>query len=222
MMASPCAGQRIPPNEDKLARPTQQFQFYAGAHAAAQVFLVATDSYNIQDVVVRPLYLFVGCQISPHIALQAGFLQYNPKSVTANTVVTTPAGQVISTASFYDEYSATVPILLRCRLARRPNRRLHLDGLVGATLVTHKVQSNSTSSIANQVVYLMILNYRGRGLCPTSGLGLGFDVTPHWELMAEGTANWNNVSVDRKINFGIGAGLRYRFNVGKKSEITER
>jgi predicted porin len=197
----------------------QQHRFYAGIHAAAQVFRITSLTYNVQEVVIRPWYVFAGYQFSPHLALQTGFLQHNPSRTEYSHSSINQAGQVVQGQGYADSYTGALPVLLRYRLARRPTRPLHLDALLGLTLVVHRYQANDLVTVGGKVQYQVLVDSRPKNLYLTGGFGVGYDLTPRVELMVEGTANRNTTAVKsayaRNIMFGVGTGLRYRFNIGK-------
>jgi len=229
MMVWPCDGQGVPNNATyPLAtsrtgsNALQPFRFYAGIHAAAQQFRVASPTYYTQEVVIRPLYVFVGYQFGPHLGVQVGFLQHNPPSASYSNTSFNQAGQLIEGHGYQDWYNGAVPILLRYRLARRPTHRLHLDALLGVTVEFNHYLGDDMVTVGGQVQYHVHVDSHPTNTYLTAGLGAEYDVTPHVGLMVEGTANRNTTALDadyaRKPTFGLGAGLRYRFNIGRSTE----
>jgi len=204
-------------------RPTispKQFRFYVGAHAAAQVFRVTSTTYPIEEAVIRPLYVFVGYQFSPRLAVQAGFLQHNPAALTSSVFVIDRAGQLIEARSYSDRYHGAVPVLLRYTVAQQLATRLRLEVLMGSILVFHEYQGDYVQLMGGQVLYEVHEYSKTRNLYVVGGLGLSYKVVSHVDLMLEGTANRNLTRLEsayaRKTMFGIGAGLRYCFDFNRK------
>lgn len=207
---------------ERKAHLLQRYRFYAGSHAAAQVFRVVSPNYPIQEAVLRPVYGFVGYQLSPHLAIQTGFLQYHtPRSGYYEAGVNS-SGQYVTNEGHTEQFDVALPFLLRYRIARIPTHRLHLDALLGLTIEFNHYQSEYTLIIGSKTQSHSYINSRARNMYLTGGLGAGFDITPHIELMAEASANRNTTSLNsayaKQIMFGIGVGLRYRFNVGKRTK----
>lgn len=119
-------------------------------------------------------------------------------------------GTVTVADSQRDAYYGAVPVMLRYRLARRPTHRLHLDALLGATLLFSHYESSYRQTTNGQLQTDHLLELRSRNLFVTGGLGAGFDLTPHVELMLEGTANWNaginEAQSPQKLMPGLGPG----------------
>ena len=234
VLAFPCAGQNVPfdvrdasVNTERNSPLTNHFRFYAGAHAAAQVFRVTSPTYPIQEVVVRPIYVFAGYQISPHLAVQVGFLQSNPSRSGYNNAGVNAMGQIVTGQGYTDQYDVAIPMLLRYRIARRPIHRLHIDLLLGLTLESNHYQVEDIFIVGGVVKYQVYVNSRSNNFYLTGGLGAGYDITPRVEAMVEATANRNTTSLDseyaKKIMPGVGVGLRYRFNIGKQhASLTAR
>lgn len=216
---TPAAGGAAPDRNERKTQLLQQYRFYAGAHVAAQVFRVVSTTYPIQEAVVRPPYVFAGYRLGPHWALQGGFLQNQRPILDESGVRFDNKGQTYTFKNYYNEYNAAIPVLLRYDIARRPPHRLHLDLLLGITLVAHRYQADYvTSATATYPAYEQHEYAHSNNLFATGGLGLGYRVTSHIDLMVEATANRNLSAPDyaagaRKINFGVGAGLRYHFDL---------
>lgn len=225
--ALPCSGQntssavrRELTTGERDGSSPNYFRFYAGVHVAAQGFRVTSPAYPIQEVVIRPVYMFVGYQLSPHLALQAGFLQTNPSRIGYTNAGINQMGQIVTGQGYTDQYDAALPMLLRYRLARRPIHRLHLDLMLGMTVEFNHYQVEDIFTVGGKVQYQVYINSHAKNFYFTGGLGAGYDIIPRVELMVEGMVNRNTTSLDseyaKKIMPGVGAGLRYRFNVCKK------
>lgn len=223
-----CVGQNAPSgaqdasvNIERNSPLTNHLRFYAGAHAAAQVFRITSPTYPIQEVVIRPIYVFAGYQISSHLAVQAGFLQINPSRSGYSNAGVNQMGQIVTGQGYTDQYDVAVPMLLRYRVARRPTHRLHLDLLLGLTLEFNHYQVEDIFTVGGKVQYQVYVNSRSKNFYLTGGLGAGYDIRPRVEIMVEGTANRNTTSLNsdyaKKIMPGVGVGLRYRFNIGKQA-----
>lgn len=229
MVELPCTGQVVQADTTvglltvkRQKRAVHQYPFYAGAQAAAQVFKITSTTYPIQEAVVRPLHVFVGYQLGPHLALQAGFMRYNRPSENNSFVHINQAGQPVTESSFRDQDDSVLPVLLRYNIAHQPMHRLHLDVLLGLTTVFHYYQADDATTIAGKIVYAAHNYSRTRNLFLAGGAGLGYRIVPHVDLMVEATANRNLSAPDyaagaRKINFGVGAGLRYHFDLSRSA-----
>lgn len=207
-------------------QPLHQYRFYAGVHAAAQVFQVTSTTYPIQEAVVRPVYVFVGYQFGPHVALQTGFVQ-NQRPVRDNSGVRVDrVGLPYDFKEYYNEYNGALPVLLRYDLAHRPPHRLHLDVLLGLTLVIHRYRvDNVESATASKQAYEQHEFARSNNFYAVAGLGIGYRVMPHVDLMTEASMNRNLSAPDyaagaRRISFGVGAGLRYHFDLPRSASHT--
>lgn len=194
-------------------------RFYVGIHKAAQVFRVTSMTYPIDEAVLNSVYAFAGYQFGPHWSVQAGFMQDNPPSEETFFVSINKAGQAVETRGYVDYYDAVVPVLMRYDIARRPPHRLHLDVLLGLTLLIHRYQADGVSTTNGQIVYEAHEYSRANNLNVTAGVGIGYRVTPHVDLMAEATLHRNLTSMEsayaRQLMPGIGAGLRYCFNLSR-------
>ncbi len=205
----------------KPKQPLHQYRFYAGAHVAAQVFRVVSTTYPIQEAVVRPLYMFAGFQLGPHWALQAGFLQHRLPVIDESGVQLNYKGEPVAFKTYYNEYNAAVPLVLRYDLARHPPHRLHVDVLLGLTLVAHRYQNDYVAAATASFPRYEQHDYaRSNNLFATGGVGLGCRVVSHVDLMVEATTNRNltamNSGYAKQFMFGVGAGLRYSFNLSSK------
>ena len=209
------------PAASKPKQPLPQYRFYAGAHVAAQVFRVVSTTYPIQEAVVRPFQVFAGYQLGPHWALQAGFLQHQLPIVDESGVQFNYKGEPVAFKSYYNESNAAVPLLLRYDIARRPPHRLHVDVLLGVTLVAHRYQNDYVAAATASLPRYEHHDYaRSNNLFATAGLGLGCRVMSHVDLMVEATTNRNLTAMDsdyaKQLMFGVGVGLRYAFNLSRK------
>lgn len=207
-------------------QPLHQYRFYVGVHAAAQVFQVTSTTYPMQEAVVRPIYVFAGYQFGPHVALQTGFIQQQRPILDNSGVQFDRMGLPFDFTEYYNEYNGAIPVLLRYDLAHRPPRRLHLDVLLGLTLVIHRYQVDYvTSATANQKAYEQHDFARSNNFYAVAGLGIGYRAIPHVDLMMEASMNRNLSAPDdaagaRIISFGVGAGLRYHFNLSRSASQT--
>ena len=198
----------------------RKHNLYVGVELAAQAFNTTSTTYPMMEAVVRPLYIFVGYQTGPRNAVQLGFIQQSQPDALVNTVSTNRAGQPTTTYSYYHEYRAAVPVLLRHNLIQ-PIHRVQLDALLGATFVVHNYQNDYIATAGGQVTNEAHDRAFARNLNATVGLGAGFAVVARVVLMVEGTASLNLKTLEsgylRKFTYGVGAGLRYRFALKKKA-----
>lgn len=207
--------------DERKAHLLQRYRFYAGSHAAVQVFEVQSTGYAVQDAILLPLYLFAGYQLTPHLAIQAGFLQRTSIDRHVTSASVNQANQPVAFLYNEKQHDASVPLLLRCRLARQPTHRLYLDALLGATLLFHRYQVDQTLTVGGQVTNDVHFDLPTRHVYLTGGLSAGCRVAPHVDLLVEATASRDTektVADVRPFLFGVGAGLRYGFNVGKPTE----
>lgn len=223
LLALPCMGQHVDAAGSVLqkAKSLQRYGFYAGVHVAAQVFRVTSDTYPIEEAVVRPLHFFIGTQLGPHLALQAGYLQRNPAKTELSGVGINWAGQPYETHTYSNRYDGALPILLRYDLAHHPLHQVHLDVLLGLTVLWHRYQTDYTESVAGNIVSQVHEYSRTTNYFATAGLGLGLRVTSRLDLQLEATGYRNLTPKDyagtKQITWGLGGGLRYCFNVGSQS-----
>ncbi len=220
-----CEAQHKPPDSMPAAAATQplkqefpQYRYYAGIQAAAKLLKVTSATYPIQEAVVRPLYGFVGYYLTPRLAIQAGFLQRDPPSEKTLVVSFNSAGQPVENSASRNQYDAEVPVVLRYDLARRPVHRLYTNALVGVSLLFHYYQTDEVASLGGKVVYEIHEYSRTHNWYLMAGASTGYRLMPHVDLLMEATANRNLTASDyaataRKISFGVGAGLRYRFDL---------
>ncbi|WP_201983232.1 outer membrane beta-barrel protein [Hymenobacter rubidus] len=193
-----------------------RYRWYVGLHAGFQAFRT-TSVYTAQEGIIRPGYGYWGYQFTPHVAVQAGFQQRHQQQQTDLTSIG-QNGQLIEYIERRQYFNAAVPVLLRFRLARRPTHRLHLDALLGPTLLLHRFHQESYS-LSNQAQNQFQQDLQAANWYLTGGLGLGFNLTPHLELAADLTNNWYlNPREDYRwvVQPGAGIGLRYAFNLKKE------
>lgn len=216
-----CAGALTCPAQGQRADRTAElpYRLYVGVHAAAQLFHVTSATYPVVEVVIRPVYGYVGYHFTPRLALQVGFLQHRPASSVVDQVGFNPGGQVVISHSSYSRYSAAVPVLLRYRLSRRVTR-LQADALLGLTAVFHQYRGQYVQSVDGQTTQNVYEYANARNANLTGGFSLRLRVTPRVDLAVEGTAHRNLTAVPsayaKQLLFGVGAGLRYRFDFKKK------
>lgn len=224
---SHCAGQNAAVAADKVTvsysesgQPVPRYRYYLGVEYGAQVFLVTSTTYPIQEAIVKPLNGFVGYQASPHATLQIGFSQRNPPREENLVVSSNQARQTIVSTSYRDEYDGALSFLLRYDVARHPTHRVFLNVLAGTTLLFHYYQLDNLVTADGQVMYETHDYAKTRNWYLTGGLSAGYRLTPNLDLLLQATANRNLSAPDyaagaRKTNFGFGVGLRYGFNIGK-------
>lgn len=226
---SHCIGQNAPVTANKAATSAfgsrqlvPRYRYYLGVEYGAQVFLVTSTTYPIQEAIVQPLNGFVGYQASPHATLQVGFSQRNPHSEDNLVVSFNQARQTIISTSYHDEYDGVLSFLLRYDVARHPTHRVFLNVLAGATLLFHYYQLDNLVTVDEKVTYETHDYAKTRNWYLTGGLSAGYRLTPQLDLLVQATANRNLTAPDyaanaREVNYGYGAGLRYGFNIGKPS-----
>ena len=138
------------PSKPKTKWP-HQYKFYAGAQAAAQLYRVTNTGYAVQEAVVRSPYLFAGSQLTPHLAVQAGFLRRTYLESSVNDSYMNQANQRVTYIGRTEMFDSVVPVLLRFRLARQPTHRVYLDALLGPTLLFHRYKSDVTYTVGGRV-----------------------------------------------------------------------
>lgn len=218
---TPAAGGATSDRNERKSQLLRPYRFYAGAHAAFQFFRVQSTGYAVQEALIRPLYVFVGYQLTPHLAIQAGFLQRTSLDSNISSTSVNRANQVVTFSGREIQYDAAVPIMLRFRLARRPAHRLYLDALLGPTLLFHRYKVDETLTVDGQVTNDVHFDLPTRHVYLTGGLSAGCRVAPHVDLLVEATASRDTektVAYARPFMFGVGAGLRYGFNVSKPAQ----
>ena len=228
---SPCRAQQVPvtaynsaPSYFGNGRLVPRYRYCLGVEYGAQVFLVTSTTYPIQEVIVKPLTGFVGYQVSPHATLQVGFSQRNPPIEDKLVVSFNQARQTIVSTTFRDQYNGALSFLVRYDAARRPTHRVFLNVLAGATLLFHYYQLDEVETVDGKVIFEAHDYAKTRNWYLTGGLSAGYRLTPNLDLLLQATANRNLTAPDyaasaRKVNYAYGAGLRYGFNIGKpKSE----
>ncbi|MFC7668096.1 outer membrane beta-barrel protein [Hymenobacter humi] len=204
------------------AKLLKQYRFYAGAQAAVQAFRVQSTSYATQEAIVRPLYVFAGYQMTPHVAIQAGFMRRSTGSSKITSTSYNQANQVVLYSQELQRYNVAVPVLLRVRLARQPANRFYVDALLGPTLLFHRYQIDETLTVGGQVQSDVHEDFTSRHLYLSGGFSAGCRLRPHLDLMVEATANRDTEKPAsdgvKPFTFGVGAGLRYSFNFSKAAD----
>ncbi|ALW85580.1 hypothetical protein AUC43_11045 [Hymenobacter sedentarius] len=227
---SMCRAQDAPvPAQSAAALPAQpstqktkwqhQYRYYAGAQAAAQLYRVVNTGYSVQEAIVKPLYLFAGYQLTPHLAVQAGFLHSTLVESEGNYTYTNQANQQVAYAGKREMLDTAVPVLLRFRLAWKPTHRVYLDALLGSTLLFHRYRADETVTVGGQVQNHVNYDLPTRHLYITGGLSAGFRIVPRLDFLVEATGfrGVEKYSSGGPKQFGLGAGLRYGFDLSKPS-----
>jgi hypothetical protein len=227
-LGSMCQAQDAPaPAQSAAALPAQpsaqktkwqhQYRYYVGALAAAQQYFVPNTGYAMQEPLVKPLYLFAGYQLTPHLAVQAGFLHSTLVESDGSNTYTNQANQQVAFTGKREMLDAAVPVLLRFRLARKPTHRVYLDALLGSTLLFHRYRADYTSTVGGQVQSHVNYDLPTRHLYITGGLSAGFRIVPRLDFLVEATGfrGVEKYSTSGPKQFGLGAGLRYGFNLSK-------
>ncbi|WP_210518572.1 outer membrane beta-barrel protein [Hymenobacter terricola] len=195
------------------AGPAPGYRWYVGGLAAFQTF-ATTSVFTAQEGTIGPLYGYLGYQITPHLAVQGGYMQRSQSHADSFSGINN-AGQPFTYAQTDTYFNAAVPLLLRFRLARQPAHRLHLDALLGATVLLHHYHYENNNTVTGQPTTQTELDLRAKNGYITGGLSVGFTLTPHLELTAEATNNWYLNARDYyhwQVQPGAGIGLRYHFN----------
>ncbi|MCC3154233.1 porin family protein [Hymenobacter sp. BT770] len=226
-LGSRCRAQDAPvPAQSAVALPAQpstqktkwqhQYRYYVGAQAAAQLYRVVNTGYSVQEAIVKPLYVFAGYQLTPHLAVQAGFLRRTYLESSINASYTNQANQPVTYIGRTEMFDSAVPIFLRFRLARQPTHRLYIDALLGPTLLFHRYKSDVIYTVGGQVQNDVHFDLPTQHLYVTGGLSAGFRIIPRLDIMVEGTAirgvEKGSSDGSKPFTFGIGAGLCYRFD----------
>lgn len=225
-----CAGQNAPVAAEKTTNPyakkgqlVPRYRYYLGVEYGAQVFLVTSSTYPIQEAIVKPMNGFVGYQVSPHATLQVGFSQTNPHSIDNLVVSSNPARQTVVYTSYLDEYNGALSFLLRYDVARHPMHRVFLNLLAGSTLLLHYYQRDEVTTVDGKVSYAIHDYAKSRNWYLTGGLSAGYRLTPNLDLLLQATANRNLTAPAyaanaRALTCAYGVGIRYGFNIGKLSK----
>jgi hypothetical protein len=208
------------PLSGKRAGLLKQYRFYVGAHAAAQVFQLYISPLSGQEAILTPVHLFAGYQLTPHLAVQAGFMQRTSKDYRITSTSVNQNNQTVVHVSRVKQYDAAIPATLRFRLARRPSHRLYLDALLGSTLLFHRYEDERISTIGGQVQNNRQFNTPLEYLYLSAGLSAGCRLTPKFDLMAEATTI-RNLKRERFpstiFTYGVGVGVRYSFDLSRKA-----
>ena len=206
------------PSEKKAKWP-HQYKFYAGAQSAAQLYRVVNTGYAVQEAVVRSPYLFAGYQLTPHLAVQAGFLRRTYLESSVNDSYTNQANQRVTYIGRTEMFDSAVPVLLRFRLAHHPTHRVYLDALLGPTLLFHRYKSDVTYTVGGQVQNDVHYDLPTRHVYITGGFSAGFGIIPRFDFMVEATAirsvEKGASDHSKPFTFGVGAGLRYGFDLSR-------
>jgi hypothetical protein len=196
----------------QTSEPTPRF--YVGAGAA---LLTGQPFHRYATTRIGPA-LTVGYQLRPRLALQLSGAYTSRKGSTGyDSYSTDNAGNqyIDSYSTEYRDRLFTLPVLLRGELTNS-GKRLHVDALVGATLLLSTSYSRSTSTYQGQTSFY---NYDyGPSLNASLSLGpaLRYSLTPRLEATADVLVN---IVVTRAYYYSFNdhlfsnvlAGVRYRF-----------
>ena len=209
------------------ARPLLRFfggGSYAFRNAPYQVLFPAPRP-------VRPAkwLLMAGYFLTPRLSLQLSYSQasdHDGRQITSTGIPLPGDRRSLTRISEYQMW--LLPLLARYSLIYRPNPRLQLDALLGATLLRSTGTENARESLNDTLVSSSTTALGATQGYVQAGLGLRYPFGRHLEAAFDWTYSRNLQASSRPDNrqtlgndWGltrtIGVGLRYRFGLFSKS-----
>ena len=199
-------------------------RFYVGLQAARFRFTgLGQYDANGHQLSYQGAMPVVGYRFNSRVGVEAAAL-WRGRTAGEMTVVNDPNGGVYR---YFDSYQSwLVPIVVRMTLLPRP-KHWNIEGVAGISLLHSMIEGNRSYTEAGQPLQPFEVGgfTEANDLPLVLGLGLTYEVAPHWTISGEGRFNWSFLgSAVRQVfggrpyipQLGFSAGLRYNFNIGKR------
>ena len=165
----------------------------------------------------------IGYRFNSRVGVEAAAL-WRGRTAGEMTVVNYPYGGVYR---YYDSFQSwLVPFVVRVALLPR-SKLWNVEGVAGISLLHSLIEGNRSNTEAGQPLQpFEVGGFTQANDVPLAlGLGLTYELAPHWTISGEGRLNWSLLGSAARQAFGgrpytpqlgISAGLRYNFNIGKR------
>lgn len=203
--------------------------WYISAQLADHAFEIVVPGQAPGLTGVQPYQITVGRYLTSRWAVQVSYSAYSflDERTAYGTTIT---GEPTSSYTHAELRSKAVSLLLRHRLTRKVAHRMQFDGLLGTTLVTYRDKFNTSGTTNGQVVRQNSWASQATNLYLTLGPAASYRFNRHLEACFDFLLTKNLHSIDQTFSKqqlnstfgfqrGFNLGLRYRFNLGKKTPV---
>ena len=172
--------------------------------------------------------LVAGYHFTPRLAVQVGYAPRKDRYYDLAFASYTPSGDLLENRLLGENWSHLLPVLARYSLIQRPNPRLQIDALLGATLLYAGYSGRRDLYLNRQLTATERTAGEAIHVYAQAGLGLRYPFGRHFEgsldwtyarLLRATTVQENRQTLgnDWGLTRTLAVGLRYRFGRGRRA-----